>query len=248
MIPVNPSPRLEGSNAIIMGGTTGVGRATARLLARQGCRVFICGRDRTHLADALREVREDGGVAEGMSIDVGEPEGVPRFFEGAEAFLGAPDFVILTAGVGSKGELADMTHEECREVVAINLVSYLTGSLEAIRRMRGRGGHLVMTGSLSAEVFDTRASVYVATKSGLRGFAASLRKEANPLGIKVSLLEPGTISSDMVDESDEEQARMIAEMRMLRAEDVAEAILFIITRAPGCDIITMQLRPHLQLI
>ncbi|MDB6136422.1 MAG: short-chain dehydrogenase/reductase [Verrucomicrobiales bacterium] len=242
------SGSLKGKRAIICGGTTGVGRATAKLLAANGCRVFICGRNKVHLEDALREIHEEGGDAGGISVDVGTIIGIERFFAAADVFLGGLDIAVLNAGVASKGELTDMSHEECHHVVAVNLLSCISGSLEAMRRMKGTGGHVVMTGSMSADVFDTRASVYVATKAGIRGFASSLRKEANPLGIKVSLIEPGTVSSDMVDETPEEQNRMVEEMRMLKAEDVAQAIVFMLMQPRWCDIIKLQLRPHLQLI
>lgn len=240
---------LAGKRAVIAGGTTGVGRATAKLLAARGCRVFICGRNSTHLEDAIREIRAEGGEISGTAVDLGTIAGLERFFTEADAFLGGLDIAILNAGIASKGELTTMTHEECREVIAVNLLSYISGSLEAMKRMSGNGGgHIVMTGSMSAHVFDTRASVYVAAKAGIRGFAASLRKEANPLGIKVSLIEPGTVASDMVCESPERQQEMVREMRMLQASDVAQAIVFMLSQPDWCDIIKLQLRPHLQLI
>jgi NADP-dependent 3-hydroxy acid dehydrogenase YdfG len=105
-----------------------------------------------------------------------------------------------------------------------------------------------MIGSLSAEVFDPNAAVYTATKAGVRGFAGSLRKELNPHGIRVSLIEPGSIGTDMVDESAAEQQRMQEEMKMLRADDVARAILFVLTQPERSDVIHLQVRPHLQIV
>lgn len=240
---------LEGKRALVCGGTTGVGRATAMLLATQGCRVFICGRNEDHLADAIQEIRTMGGDISGVQADLGETKGVMTLFEKADEWLGGLDFAILNAGIGSHGLLTTMTHEHCREVVSVNLLSYISCSLEAMRRMTaGGGGHIVMTGSMSAHVFDEEAAVYVATKAGIRGFATSLRKEANSSGIKVTLIEPGTISSDMVDETTEQQNEMIDGLRMLRASDVAEAIVFMLTRPKRCDVIQLQLRPHLQRI
>lgn len=239
---------LRGKRVVICGGTTGVGRATALLLAAGGCRVFICGRNEEHLADAIDEIRARGGEVGGVSADLGQTDGVEAFFVAADEWLGGLDFAILNAGIGSHGLLTKMTHEHCREVVSINLLSYISCSLEAMRRMKDDGGHIVMTGSMSAHVFDEEAAVYVATKAGIRGFATSLRKEANSSGIKVTLIEPGTISSDMVDETTEQQNEMIDGLRMLRASDVAEAIVFMLTRPKRCDVIQLQLRPHLQRI
>jgi len=237
---------MEGKRVLITGGTTGVGRATARLLAEAGCRVFICGRDRTDLRDAIA-CSEEGRIG-GIDTDVGSTEGIERLFKAADEWLGGLDFAILNAGVASHGALASMSHAECRNVISVNLISYIECSLEAIRRMTGNGGHIVMTGSMSAHVFDENAAVYTAAKAGIRGFANSLRKEANPLRIRVSLIEPGTISSAMVDETAEQQKEMIAQLRMMPPEDVARAIHYMLIQPPTCDIISLQLRPHLQLI
>jgi NADP-dependent 3-hydroxy acid dehydrogenase YdfG len=239
---------LRGQRAVIAGGTTGVGRATAELLASHGCRVFICGRDAGDLAKAISGIEKTGGEISGISADLGEVEGVQKLFKAADEWLGGLDIAVLNAGLGSHGELVTISHEELRTVVNVNLLSVIHCSREALERMSGKGGQIVMTGSMSAEVFDKNAAVYTATKAGVRGFAGSLRKEANPLGVRVSLLEPGSIGTDMVDESAEEQRRMQEEMKMLRAEDIARSILFVLTQPPRCDVITMQVRPHLQLI
>ncbi len=240
---------ISGKKVLITGGTTGLGRATALELARKGCHVFVCGRNPDDLADAIRSVEEEGGKIGGIALDVGHPAGIAELFAAADAWLGGLDFAILNVGTGANGPLTAMTHERCAEIVAVNLTSYLSCSLEALKRMTAAGsGHIVMTGSMSAHVFDNGAAVYTATKCGIRGFATALRKEVNPLGVKVSYIEPGTIGSDMVDESPEEQEKMKREMRMLRAEDVADTIVFILTRPPECDVISLQIKPHLQII
>ena len=240
---------LEGRRVLITGGTTGVGRATAARFASAGCRVFICGRNQEHLADAISAIRSAGGQVSGLSADLSSSGGVAGVFHAADEWMGPPEIVVLNAGIASHGELADMSHEECRQVIDINLLSYIHGALEALKRMKLAGaGQILMTGSMSAEIFDERAAVYVAAKSGIRGFAGSLRKEANQAGIRVSLIEPGSIGSDMVDETPEQQRRMQEEGRMLRAEDVARALFFIASQPAGCDVITLQVRPHLQLI
>lgn len=239
---------LEGSRVLVAGGTTGVGRAAALLFASQGCRVFICGRDRQHLADAIAAGKELSGEVGGIAIDLSGPEGIATLFQAADKWLGDVDIAILNAGLGAHGVLASMTHEECQEVVQVNLLSYIGCSLELIKRMDGRGGQIIMTGSMSAAVAEEEAAVYVATKFGVRGFARSLRKEANPLGIRVSLVEPGAIGTDMVDESCEQQRDMQEALRMLRAEDVARAIFLIASQPARCDIIEVQVRPHLQII
>jgi NAD(P)-dependent dehydrogenase (short-subunit alcohol dehydrogenase family) len=239
---------LEGKRVLITGGSTGVGRATALLFASQGCRVFICGRDGQHLADAIEAARQQGMEIGGIPADLENPEGIESLFKGADEWLGQLDIAILNAGLGAHGVLTAMSHEECRKVVNVNLVSYIACALESIKRMQGRGGQIIMTGSMSAEIAEEEAAVYVATKSGIRGFARSLRKEANPLGIRISLIEPGSIGTDMVDESCDEQRAMQESLKMLQAEDVARAILLVASQPARCDVIELQVRPHLQII
>ncbi|WP_367871220.1 SDR family oxidoreductase [Luteolibacter sp. Populi] len=239
---------LTGKRVLITGGTTGVGAATAALLAGEGCRVFICGRDPKRLAATISSVQADGGEIGGVATDLATIEGIQKLFSAADEWLGAPDIVVLNAGLGQNGELTDLTHEQCREVINVNLLSYISCALESINRMRGAGGHIVMIGSMSAEVFDEKAAVYVASKCGVRGFAYSLRKDVNPIGISVSLIEPGSIGTDMVDETLEQQREMQDQMRMLSADDIARSIAFVVSQPKRCDVIKMQVRPHLQIV
>ena len=239
---------LNGKQVLITGGSTGVGRATALMFAAAGCRVFICGSNGQHLADAIEAGRQQGAEIGGIAIDLRKQDSIEALFRGADEWLGHIDIAVLNAGIGAHGVLTSMSHEECREVVTVNLLSYIACSLESIKRMQGRGGQIIMTGSMSAAVADEHATVYTATKSGVRGFARSLRKEANPLGIRVSLVEPGSIGSDMVDETCEQQREMQESLKMLKAEDVARAIFFLASQPARCDVIELQVRPHLQIV
>jgi NADP-dependent 3-hydroxy acid dehydrogenase YdfG len=121
---------------------------------------------------------------------------------------------------------------------------------EAVKRMKANGwGHIVNIGSMSADVREKDSSVYVATKAGIQGFSEALRKEVNALGIKVTLIEPGAVGTDMQDQySPEEQRERIEQMKMLRSEDIAACVLYTITQPKRCDVVTLQIRPHLQSI
>src|SRR6185436_15691423 len=105
-------------------------------------------------------------------------------------------------------------------------------------------GHIVIIGSMSAEREGKGSSVYVAGKSGLRGFAESFHKEAREKGVKVTLIEPGQAGSNMQEASPREQRREIRKGTMLRAEDVAVAVHYVLTQPERCDVTFMQIRPH----
>lgn len=111
-----------------------------------------------------------------------------------------------------------------------------------------QSGHIVNIGSMSAEVKEKTGVIYVSTKTAIRGFSTALRKEINPLGIKVSHIEPGAVTSNMQTAPKEVQKEKIAKLEMLEAEDIAMSVLFCLAQPKRCDIVSMQVRPHLQLI
>ncbi|MGX5820083.1 SDR family oxidoreductase [Chitinophaga lutea] len=235
---------------LITGGTTGIGRATALLLAMQGAKVLVLGRHQEALQDTLQDAAKKGldNNLFAIEADMGGKEGVAWAFEQADALLGGLDVLINNAALGY-GSILEGQYDDWKYTVDVNLLGYLACTREAIDRMKARGGgHIVHVGSMSAETREKDSSVYVATKSGIKGFSESLRKEVNPLGIRVTLIEPGAVGTDMQPYSSAEQREKIEKQEMLRAEDIADSILYVLTRPPHCDVVEMQIRPHLQLI
>ena len=236
---------VEGRGVLISGGTTGIGRALAVLLARHGARVMIFGRDEAALQDALSGIAAAGGTAEGVVADVADPADIARVFAETDQALGRLDVLINNAALGA-GSVTQGSYEDWRYVVDTNLLGYLALAHEAVERMREHGGHVVNIGSMSADVREEGSSLYVATKGAIQAFSEALRKEVNPLGVKVSLIEPGSTGTDMQPVSPQDQARKEDAGEMLKAEDVAAAVLYVLSQPPRCDVVSLQLRPHLQ--
>lgn len=219
---------LEGRRAIVTGGTSGIGFAIALMLASQGCRVFICGHDADRLAEALAELRAVG-AADGIAVDLADAEATGAVFAAGEAWLGGIDIVVLNAGIAAGG-LTAMSEVELRRAIAVNFTACLLGAHAAAARMVPVGD-LILIGSLSARILGPSSTVYAGIKAGLTGFAAALRRELGPKGIRVALIEPGkTVSAMQAGLSDEEQRRMIADERMLLAEDVAAGVQYLLTQ------------------
>lgn len=249
---------IDGKNIVVSGGTTGIGRAIARLLVERGARVLVFGRDESDLQDALKELQQYG-EAFGVSADQSKIEDVQRVFQAADEKLGGLDILVNNAAVFAGG-VNDKTAEEVQYGVNANLVGYIVCAQEALSRMEKNAGveqgdvkikgHIVNIGSLSAKAREEESSVYVATKAGIQAFSESLRKTVNPKGIKVSLVEPGLVESDLTteDKSDAEVAKKKREGEMLEAEDIAEAVHYALTQPARCDVISIQIRPHLQAI
>ena len=232
---------------LITGGTTGIGRAIAILLAAQGARVMIFGRHEQELNEAMNDIRQAGGEVLGLTADVSDPQDVQRVFQEFDGQMDKLDILINNAALGY-GSVMEGSYPEWEYILKTNLLGYMAMSHEAIQRMKANGwGHIVNIGSMSADVREKDSSVYVATKSGIQGFTEALRKEVNSQGIKVTLIEPGAVGSDMQSQySPEQQRERIEKMKMLRAEDIAACVLYTITQPKRCDVVSLQIRPHLQ--
>jgi 3-oxoacyl-[acyl-carrier protein] reductase len=223
------APSLTGRRAVVTGGTTGIGRAIAVLLASYGVKVFICGRDPQHLQDALARIGEVG-EGDGIAVDLARREEVQRFFEAADAYLGGLDIAVINAAIPAEGP-SDMSEDDLRYAVAIDFAGYLATTQAAMKRMQA-GADIILVGSMSAHSRMPGTSVYSAAKSGIQGFAQALRKELSEKDIKVGLIEPGFTGADFQypDFPPEKQVELIHEARMLRAEDVAVTAYFMLTQ------------------
>jgi NADP-dependent 3-hydroxy acid dehydrogenase YdfG len=239
---------LAGKKVLITGGTTGIGLAIAKLLAADGARLVLVGRDRKDLDAAVEEATPLGGEAYGQQADTARPDDVERVFAEANRVLGGLDVLICNAAVAADG-ITEMSDKDWRYVLDVNIAGYLACVRAALATMkRQNSGAIVLIGSMSAEVREKGSSVYVATKSAIQAFAAALRKEVNEWGIRVTLIEPGAVSTDMASGSPEDQRKAIADEKMLLPDDIAICVRFVLGLPTRCDVVTMQVRPRRQLI
>ncbi|RSU99085.1 SDR family NAD(P)-dependent oxidoreductase [Sphingomonas koreensis] len=222
-------PGLSGRRVIVTGGTTGIGRAIAVLLASEGAKVFVCGRTPEHLDDALARIREVG-EGDGINLDLARREDVARFFAAADAYLGGLDVAVINAAIPAEA-LADTPQDDLEYQVAVDFTAYLTTTKAALDRMQA-SSDVVLIGSMSAVSQSAGSSVYVAAKAGIQGFAHSLRQELGERDIKVGLIEPGFTGADFQypDFPPEKQRDLIHQAQMLRAEDIAAATHFMLTQ------------------
>ena len=238
-------PTLEGKKAVITGGTTGIGRAIAVLLASYGVDVFICGRDPQHLEDALQRINEVGR-GDGVAIDLGEADNVARFFDAATAYLSGLDIAIVNAAFSAEA-LSETSEADLRSAIAADFTAYLL-SAHAAAGILGDHGDIVFIGSMSAYVLGPQSTIYAGIKYGIQGFSEALRKELGPKGIKVSNVEPGLTGSDMQlpETPPEKQREKIGEESMLRAEDIAAGVHFVLTQPRRAVVQQLTIAPRMQ--
>ena len=238
----NPT-MLSGRRILLTGGTTGIGRAALKALANEGARVLTFGRHQEALDAALTGI--DGDVI-GIVEDAGTRDGIDRVFAAVDDRLGGIDMLVACAALGAQ-PIHEMAEEDWRYVIDANLTGYLACARAAILRMQDQGGgHLLFVGSISTEIKAAGESVYAATKAGIQAFAETLRKEVADKRIRVSVIQPGSVDTEMQKCSAEEKQTAVAEGRMLPAEEVADAILFVLSRSANCDIVNLRIEPLIQ--
>lgn len=183
--------RLGGAVALITGGSSGIGAATARELAAAGARVLVAGRDAGRLAAVARET---GGVA--LAADLAATDGPAALAEAAQQAAGGIDILISNAGIGWAGPLAGMAPGKLTELVTVNLTAPMQLARLLVPGMIERGrGRLVFVSSIAGSTGVGQEAVYSATKAGLTTFAESLAYELNEHGVRVSVVVPGVIDT-----------------------------------------------------
>jgi NAD(P)-dependent dehydrogenase (short-subunit alcohol dehydrogenase family) len=236
---------LKGRRAAITGGTTGIGRAIARLLAAEGAQVFVGGTDQAHLDAALADIRAVGRGAGGL-FDLSAPDNVAAFLAAAGQAMGGCDIVVANAAEAAAG-LTEMDEAAVRHAIALNFTHYLLLAQRAAAEMAA-GGDVVMIGSTSAYVLGPHSTVYAAIKHGLQGFSIALRRELGGKDIRVALVEPGKTGSDMQlpDIDPATQREQIRAGQMLRAEDIAAGVHYLLTQPRRTVIQRLTISPRVQ--
>ncbi len=225
---------LKGKNAVVTGGSRGVGRATARLLARAGASVGIAYRSRAADAEeTVAELRELGAHAWAHGGDLAEPEGVEALFARADEEFDGLDIVVGNHGIwpSEPAAMADMTDEQWHRTVQVNLSSLFYVCRAAARRLRD-GGRVVLVGSTAGQRGEAFHADYAATKGAMISLVKGFCVELAPRDATVNCVAPGWIDTEMAAPAyaGGERERIEASIplgRVASPEDVAGPILFL---------------------
>jgi NADP-dependent 3-hydroxy acid dehydrogenase YdfG len=241
--------RLEGTVALVTGASSGIGEATARALAKQGAKVAIAARR----VDRLQQLNEEiGGLV--IEADVTDREQATAAVQRTVGELGRLDTVINNAGVMLLGPAEGADLEEWERMVDVNVRGLLYvahASIEPLLAAAQEGprqvADLVNISSVAGRVPRRGSGVYNLTKHGVGAFSESLRQEFATRHVRVSLIEPGAVATELVDqmkpEMQEAARERFADVERLTAEDIADAIEYVVTRPRRVAVNEVLIRP-----
>jgi NADP-dependent 3-hydroxy acid dehydrogenase YdfG len=234
-------PVLAGTVALVTGASSGIGAATARRLAAEGAAVALVARRGDRLAELAATITGDGGTALAVQADITSPPEAAGAVEQAVAGLGRLDTVVNNAGIMLLGPALDTPLAEWDQMVSLNVQGLLHLTHAALPHLvraaadsPRRVADLVSISSTAGRVARPGSTVYNLTKFGLTGFTEALRQELLGQRVRVSVVEPGTVDTELVTHLREDIAaaarRQTAAIEALSPDDIADAVAYIVTR------------------
>lgn len=241
--------RLEGRVALVTGASSGIGEATALALAAEGARVALGARRVDRLEALAARIRGEGGAVTVLELDVTDESQAAAAVERTVAELGGLDIVVNNAGVMLLGPIVGADTEDWRRMLSVNVLGlmYVTHAALPVLLERG-GGDIVNISSVAGRRVGAGAGVYHASKWAVNAFTESLRQEVTARGVRVSVVEPGVVLTELTDHITDAGVRestkaYVGGMRALQPADIAEAILYVVSQPSHVSVNEVLVRP-----
>ena len=246
--------KLDGTVALVTGASSGIGEATARALAAEGAAVAIAARRADRLQTLGGEIADAGGTALPIEVDVSEREQAEAAVAKTVAELGRLDVLVNNAGVMLLGPINEAPVEEWERMIEVNLLGLLYTSRAALPHLlAGAEGEprgvadLINISSVAGRIARKGSGVYNATKHGVGAFSESLRQEGVEHDIRVTLIEPGAVLTELPDHNRPEMQEALRKrfegVERLTAGDIADSIEYIVTRPWRVAVNEIMIRP-----
>ncbi len=239
------SQSLAGKVAIITGASSGIGEATARTLAGQGCKLSLAARSYEKLEALAAELPVESLA---LRADMTQPADITDMVERTLNHFGRVDIMLANAGIWIRGQFADGDLDDFSALLKINVDAVLRCAHAVIPGMKARGsGDIIVTSSVSGHHDLHGEPVYSASKNAAQTIVHTLRRQLAPAGIRVMSLAPGPVANPMQGLRDPEDIRRATEVDRdyLSSDDCAEAILFMLTRPPHVTIRDLVMLPQI---
>ena len=230
--------QLTGKVALVTGAAQGIGKAVALLLARNGADIVVSDINLEKAEEAAKEIQAVGRKAIATKVDVASLGDVERMVQAVIEHFGHIDILINNAGITRDKLILRMAEEDWDAVLNINLKGTFNCTKVVVRHMsKQRSGKIVSIASVVGEMGNAGQANYSASKAGVIGFTKTIAREFAQRGINVNAIAPGYIETPMTEalpeKAKEELRRLIPMERLGRPEDVAEAVLFLVSEASG---------------
>jgi clavulanate-9-aldehyde reducatase len=237
----------------ITGASSGIGEATALACVKAGAKVALGARRRDRIDELAQRIRADGGEAVAIETDVTDEASARAFVEGAREQLGGLHGLVNNAGVMLLGPVEGADTDQWRTMVQVNCLGLLYCTHAALPVMREEGaGHIVNVSSVAGRVASLGSAVYNLTKWGVVGFSEGLRQEALHANVRITIIEPGFVETELQGHNEgspivmEAMGKMREQIDPLQAPDIADAIVFALTRPQHVAINEVLIRPTKQ--
>ncbi|MGB6037475.1 MAG: SDR family oxidoreductase [Cryomorphaceae bacterium] len=234
---------------IITGASSGIGKATAIKLAKEGAAVVLCARSEDELEELQNRIESDGGKALVVKTDVTKPSDFKNAVNQAINEFGTIDVLVNNAGLMPLSLVEKLKTDEWNQMVDVNIKGVLNGVAAVLPTMREkRSGHIINISSSAAHRYFPGGAIYCATKAGVKMFSEGLRQELAPeYGINVTSIEPGAVDTSLLetitDEDILEKLQGMKEMTRLESEDIADSIYYALSQPERVNINDVYLMP-----
>jgi len=230
---------------LITGASSGIGEATARLLAEHGAKVVLGARRTERLESIVAEIRKAGGTAEFQKLDVADAKSVTAFAKFAKDKFGRIDVMFNNAGVMPLSPMAALKTDDWNAIVDINIKGVLHGIAAVLPEMEKQGtGHIINTASTGGHAVGASCGVYCASKYAVRAISEGLRQETDK--IRVTIISPGVTTTELGHEiTDPAATELLNALRntALSPKAIAQSVLYAISQPADVDVSEMIVRP-----
>lgn len=241
--------KLVGKVALVTGASSGIGEATALVLAAEGASVALVARRADRLEKLLKHISGKGGQAISIVADIANEIQAHDILHKAHAQWGRIDILVNNAGIMQLGLIDGANTEEWRDMININLLGLMYATHAALPIMKAQGGgHIINISSTAGLEANARTAVYSATKFAVGAFTEALRKENHVHKIRITVIEPGAVATELgsriTDTESKEWVKTWMQSKIpLASEDIAAAIVYAVTQPDRVNVNEIVIRP-----
>jgi NADP-dependent 3-hydroxy acid dehydrogenase YdfG len=241
--------KLAGKVAIVTGASSGIGEATALALAAEGAAVAIAARRSDRLEALAARISDQGGTVLAVTADVSDEAQIADVVSKTQTEFGRIDILVNNAGVMLLGMIDGANTEDWRRMINLNVLGLMYATHAVLPIMKAQGvGHIVNISSVAGRVANAGTGVYNATKWAVGAFSEALRKEVYQNNIRVTIIEPGLVATELPQHitdaaAKERTANFYGSLKNLDSEDIANAIAYAVTQPPHVNVNEILIRP-----